>query len=83
MNAVACLRSSKSCSCGGSIAMFKESEDAIYCNYIVESETLSLRPMQLSKIPKEDGEKSAYLRYLRIFSFLDIIRLNRASGVIT
>ena len=36
MHAVACLGSSKSCSC--SMVMFEEGEDAIYCNYIVESE---------------------------------------------
>jgi hypothetical protein len=36
MNAVACLRSSKYCSC--SMVMLEEGEDAIYCNYIVKSE---------------------------------------------
>ena len=39
MNAVACLGSSKSCSC--SMVMFEEGEDAIYCNYIVESELVT------------------------------------------
>jgi hypothetical protein len=45
MNAVACLGSSKSCSC--SMVMFEEGEDAIYCNYIVESELATIRLVKM------------------------------------
>jgi hypothetical protein len=35
-----CSSLSKSCSCGGSMVMLEEGEDAIYCNW-----SLSLQPM--------------------------------------
>ena len=55
MNAVACLGSSKSCSC--SMVMFEEGEDAIYCNYIVESE--------LATDIEQIGEDASLAYYIR------------------